>query len=83
MNEPTQGVDIKAKAEIHRLMNDLVNNGVGILLISSDLQEVLKMSDRILSMYNGKIVAEFPHGSNAKEIMEAASGIYQREKNVH
>jgi ABC-type sugar transport system ATPase subunit len=83
LNEPTQGVDIKAKAEIHRLMNELVNNGVGILLISSDLQEILEMSDRILSMYNGKIVAEFPRGSNAKEIMQAASGIYQREKNVH
>jgi len=55
LDEPTQGVDVGAKAEIHALMVDLARSGVGILMISSDLPEVLQMSDRLLVMHQGRI----------------------------
>jgi len=55
LDEPTQGIDVGAKAEIHRLMGDLVGRGLGILLISSELPEILGMSDRIAVMRSGSI----------------------------
>jgi rhamnose transport system ATP-binding protein len=55
LDEPTQGVDVSAKAEIHRLMMDLVERGMAILMISSELPEILGMSDRIAVMYSGEI----------------------------
>jgi ABC-type sugar transport system ATPase subunit len=59
VDEPTRGVDVGAKAEIHRLMSELAQQGLGILMISSELPEVLGMSDRILVMRQGHLVAEF------------------------
>ena len=59
MDEPTRGIDVGAKAEIHRLMSELAQQGLAILMISSELPEVLGMSDRILVMRQGHIVAEF------------------------
>jgi rhamnose transport system ATP-binding protein len=59
MDEPTRGVDVGAKAEIHRLMGELVEQGLAILMISSELPEIMGMSDRILVMREGRIVAEF------------------------
>jgi rhamnose transport system ATP-binding protein len=56
LDEPTQGIDVGAKAEIHRLMGDLAARGLAILLISSELPEILGMSDRIAVMRGGKIV---------------------------
>jgi rhamnose transport system ATP-binding protein len=58
MDEPTRGIDVGAKAEIHRLMSELAGKGMAILMISSELPEVLGMSDRILVMRGGRIVAE-------------------------
>jgi rhamnose transport system ATP-binding protein len=58
MDEPTRGIDVGAKAEIHRLMSELAGEGLAILMISSELPEVLGMSDRILVMRGGRIVAE-------------------------
>ena len=58
-DEPTRGIDVGAKIEIYRLMENLAKEGAGILMISSELPEVLNMSDRILVMYNGQIVREF------------------------
>ena len=58
MDEPTRGIDVGAKAEIHRLMSELAGKGMAILMISSELPEVLGMSDRILVMRAGQIVAE-------------------------
>jgi ABC-type sugar transport system ATPase subunit len=55
LDEPTQGVDIGAKAEIHRLMQMLVERGLAILMISSELPEILGMSDRIAVMHGGRI----------------------------
>ena len=56
LDEPTQGVDVGAKAEIHRLMAELAAGGLAILMISSELPEVLGMSDRVAVMRNGTIV---------------------------
>jgi ABC-type sugar transport system ATPase subunit len=58
MDEPTRGIDVGAKAEIHRLMSELAGKGMAIIMISSELPEVLGMSDRILVMRAGRIVAE-------------------------
>jgi ribose transport system ATP-binding protein len=58
MDEPTRGIDVGARVEIYELMNDLTANGAGILMISSDLPEVLGMSDRILVMSGGRITGE-------------------------
>lgn len=58
VDEPTKGVDIGAKAEIHRILRGLAKSGVGVILISSDLSEALAISDRILIMRNGEIVDE-------------------------
>jgi rhamnose transport system ATP-binding protein len=59
MDEPTRGIDVGAKAEIHILMRKLAGEGMAILMISSELPEVLGMSDRVLVMNGGRIVAEF------------------------
>ena len=55
LDEPTQGVDVGAKAEIHALMQDLVERGLAIIMISSELPEVLGMSDRIVVMQRGRV----------------------------
>jgi ribose transport system ATP-binding protein len=68
-------VDIGAKEEIYRLMNRLTREGMAILLISSDLPEVLGMSDRVLVMHQGRIAAEFKREEATQEkILAAASG---------
>lgn len=59
LDEPTRGIDVGAKYEIYKIMNELVQQGVGIVLISSELPEVLGMSDRILVMCEGEITGEF------------------------
>jgi ribose/xylose/arabinose/galactoside ABC-type transport system permease subunit/ABC-type multidrug transport system ATPase subunit len=73
LDEPTRGVDVGAKAEIHKLVADLSASGKGILLISSDLPEVMAMSDRVAVMSEGKIVAEFdPRQDPAEKVATAA-----------
>jgi ABC-type sugar transport system ATPase subunit len=75
LDEPTQGIDVGAKAEIFRLMCSLAKNGVGILMISSELPEVMAMSDRILVMARGRIVAEYGAAeATPEEIMRDAAG---------
>ena len=58
LDEPTRGIDIGAKVEVHRIISELAASGLGIILISSDLPEVLAMSDRILVLHEGRITAE-------------------------
>ena len=60
LDEPTRGIDIGAKVEVHRIISELAASGLGIILISSDLPEVLAMSDRILVLHEGRITAEIP-----------------------
>jgi ABC-type sugar transport system ATPase subunit len=75
LDEPTQGVDVGAKAEIHGLMVELARAGVGILLISSDLPEVLQMSDRVLVMHEGRITGRFSRQEATQEmVMRSATG---------
>ena len=57
LNEPTRGIDVGAKAEIYKLMNDLCRQGIGIIMVSSDLPEVMGMADRILIIHDGQIKA--------------------------
>jgi len=74
LDEPTQGVDIGTKREIHRRIRDLANQGVAVLLISSDLPEVLDVSDRICVMRNGTMVATLPPKTDAHTVMAYALG---------
>lgn len=67
MDEPTRGVDISAKAEIHRIISNLANAGLAVILISSDLPEVLGMSDRLYVMKNGTMVGEFSRKEATQE----------------
>ena len=66
-DEPTRGIDVGAKAEVFRLMNELAKQGVGIILLSSELPEVLAMADRILVMAGGSFVAEYAGGQASQE----------------
>jgi rhamnose transport system ATP-binding protein len=72
LDEPTRGIDVGAKAEIHRLMSELAGTGVAILMISSELPEVLGMSDRVLVMREGRLVAEFDRANATSEAVGAA-----------
>ncbi len=72
LDEPTRGIDVGAKAEIHRLMGELAAQGLAILMISSELPEVLGMSDRVLVVREGRIVAEFPRAEALPEAVGAA-----------
>lgn len=75
LDEPTQGIDVGAKAEIHRLMGDLTRQGLAIIMISSELPEVLGMSDRIAVMRGGTIVGEFLRAEATQEkILQLALG---------
>lgn len=75
VDEPTRGIDVGAKKEIHFLLRALADSGVGIIMISSELPEVLGMSDRILVMHEGAITAEFSTAEATEEkIIRAASG---------
>ena len=75
LDEPTRGIDIGAKVEVHRIISELAASGLGIILISSDLPEVLAMSDRILVLHEGRITAEIPgDGATQERVMFAATG---------
>jgi len=75
LDEPTRGVDVGAKREIYQLMNELTDRGVAIIMVSSELPEVLGMSDRILVVHEGKITGELPRESATQEnIMTLATG---------
>ncbi len=75
MDEPTRGIDVAGKVEIYELMNRLTAAGAGILMISSELPEILGMSDRILVMRQGRIVAQFAAGQATQEsVLGAALG---------
>jgi rhamnose transport system ATP-binding protein len=74
LDEPTQGVDVGAKSEIHKIIRGLAQQGLAVVLISSDLPEVLGMSDRIAVMRGGTIVSMLPGKSDAHTVMSAALG---------
>ncbi len=81
LDEPTHGIDIGTKSQIHRVIHDLADKGLGILLISSDLPEVLRLGDRIIVIADGRLVAEFDSAEATEEkVIRAAIG--QRDSAV-
>jgi ABC-type sugar transport system ATPase subunit len=78
LDEPTRGIDVGAKAEIHRLIDELAGQGLAILVMTSEMPELLGVSDHIIVMCNGRITGEFDRGkAEMEKILEAAIG--QRE----
>src|SRR4051794_3113205 len=74
VDEPTRGIDIGTKAEVHRLLDELAHQGLGIVMISSELPEVLGMSDRVIVMREGRVMAELPRAAATSEaVMTAAT----------
>jgi ribose transport system ATP-binding protein len=76
LDEPTRGIDVGAKVAVYQLMRDLAKEGVAILMISSELPEVIGMSDRILVMHDGRIVAELEAGATEEAVLAAATGTF-------
>jgi ribose transport system ATP-binding protein len=75
LDEPTRGVDVGARGEIYTLMDQLAGDGVAILMISSDLEEVLGMSDRVLVLHQGRLAGELGRGELSEEaVMNLATG---------
>ncbi len=76
VSEPTRGIDVGSKSEIHHILRELANQGVGIVMMSSELPEVLGMSDRILVMSEGRIVAEMSGSQATEEQLLAAAATH-------
>jgi rhamnose transport system ATP-binding protein len=75
IDEPTRGIDVATKAEVHRRLGELASQGMAILMISSELPEVLAMSDRVLVMREGRLMREIDRADATQEsIMLAATG---------
>ena len=75
LDEPTRGVDVGAKREIYQLINELAERGVPIIIVSSDLPEVLGISDRIMVMHEGQIMGELSKEEATQEkVMQLATG---------
>jgi ribose transport system ATP-binding protein len=74
-DEPTRGIDVGAKVEVYNLMNSLVQSGVAVIMVSSEMPELLGMSDRILVMYKGRVAAEMSrHEATQERLLAAAMG---------
>ena len=74
LDEPTRGVDVGAKADIHTIIGDLAEQGTAIIMISSELPEILAVSDRIVVLHEGRVSAELPRGASEQDVMHAATG---------
>ena len=78
VDEPTRGIDVGTKAEVHRLLSDLAAQGVAILMISSELPEVLGMADRVVVLFEGRVMREFARADADEDaIMRAATGLVE------
>ena len=73
LDEPTRGIDVGAKTEVHQIINELSAQGLGIILISSDMPEILAMSDRILVMREGRQMGLFTREEATQEIILTAA----------
>ena len=75
VDEPTRGIDVRTKADVHRLLSDLAAQGIAVLMVSSELPEVLGMADRVLVMHEGRLTADIPRAEADEEtVVRAATG---------
>jgi rhamnose transport system ATP-binding protein len=72
--EPTQGVDVGAKEEIHRIITELAENGTAVLVVTSDLPEALRIADRLQVVRNGTTTVEFGRDATQVDVLAAAAG---------
>jgi ribose transport system ATP-binding protein len=72
LDEPTRGIDVGAKGEIQALINELADSGLGVLMISSELEELVEGSDRVVVLRDGRTVAELPHAAITEDAIMAA-----------
>jgi rhamnose transport system ATP-binding protein len=78
VDEPTRGIDVGTKAEVHRLLSELAAQGVAVLMISSELPEVLGMADRVIVLFEGRVMREFARSEATEDaIMHAATGMVE------
>ena len=75
MDEPTRGIDVGAKAEVFQIMGELAAEGIGILFVTSELKEILAISDRVIVMSKGKITGEFDRAEATEEALVSASAV--------
>lgn len=81
IDEPTRGIDVGAKVEVYNLVNELVKQGAAVIMVSSEMDECIGMSDRIMVMYEGKVTAELKGSEISQEkIMFAASGLNEQKE---
>jgi inositol transport system ATP-binding protein len=74
LDEPTRGIDVGAKAEIHRLVTEMARNGVAVIMISSEMPEVLGMSDRVMVMHEGRVTGFLDRAEATQiKVMELAA----------
>ncbi len=78
-DEPTRGIDVGAKSEIYQLMNELVKQGKSIIMISSEMTEILRMSDRVIVMCEGRITDEIPIEEVSQERIMASATMRNQE----
>jgi ABC-type sugar transport system ATPase subunit len=74
IDEPTRGVDVAAKAQIHQLIVDLAGQGMAVVCVSSEIEELLGLSHRVLVMRHGRIVGDFPRGTRRETVIATAFG---------
>ncbi len=80
-DEPTRGIDVGAKAEVFEVMDSLARSGAAVLMVSSEMAELLQVADRILVMRQGRLSGELPKGTTQEEIMRRAALAQHSEEN--
>jgi ribose transport system ATP-binding protein len=81
LDEPTRGIDVNAKKEIYTIINELARSGLGVVMVSSELPEILAIADRILVMAEGRLTAEFARGAATEEaVLKAALPAARQEQ---
>jgi len=75
LDEPTRGIDVGAKEEVFRVIKNLAAQGKSVIFVSSELDEVLRISDRIIVLHDKRAVAEFPRGVDIGELIQYATGV--------
>jgi ABC-type sugar transport system ATPase subunit len=83
LDDPTRGIDVGAKAELYKIIDELCRDGMGIIVTSSELPELLKLCDRILVLCEGRLTGEFARGQYSEQaIMEAATSPFNCQRAI-